>query len=313
MNWLTMKRMRVLVTGASGFIGSALMRALRAAGHEAVALVRRPPRPGAAEVQWDPAGAIEGSKFSDADAVVHLAGESVAAGRWNAERKARILNSRVQGTQTVAASMAGATPRPRVLVSASANGIYGNTGERIVTEAERPGSTFLAEVGRQWENATRAAADAGIRVVTPRIGMVLSGDGGALPRMLTPFRMGVGGRLGNGGHWMSWITLDDLIAFILYALGNESLSGPVNAVTPNPVTNTEFTRALGAVLHRPTVFPMPAFVVRTVFGEMGEELLLTSNRAVPQVALATGFQFRYPEIKGALEHVLNKQEVRIKK
>ncbi|MBZ5569536.1 MAG: TIGR01777 family oxidoreductase [Acidobacteriia bacterium] len=296
--------MKALVTGASGFIGSALMRALREAGHESVALARRAPRPGAAEIQWDPAGAIDGTKFSGADAVVHLAGESVA-GRWSEARKARILNSRVQGTQTVAASMARATPRPRVLVSASANGIYGDTADRIVTEAQPPGSTFLAEVGRQWENATRAASEAGIRVVMLRIGLVLSGEGGALPRMLPPFRMGVGGRLGDGRQWISWIALEDLLALILHALANESVRGPVNAVAPNPVTNAEFTRALGSVLHRPTLFPVPAFVVRTVFGEMGQELLLASNRALPQAALTSGFQFRYPEIKGALEHVLN--------
>lgn len=299
-----MLRMKALVTGASGFIGSALMRALREAGHESVALARRAPRPGAAEIQWDPAGAIDGTKFSGADAVVHLAGESVA-GRWSEARKARILNSRVQGTQTVAASMARATPRPRVLVSASANGIYGDTADRIVTEAQPPGSTFLAEVGRQWENATRAASEAGIRVVMLRIGLVLSGEGGALPRMLPPFRMGVGGRLGDGRQWISWIALEDLLALILHALANESVRGPVNAVAPNPVTNAEFTRALGSVLHRPTLFPVPAFVVRTVFGEMGQELLLASNRALPQAALTSGFQFRYPEIKGALEHVLN--------
>ena len=299
-----MLRMKALVTGASGFIGSALMRALREAGHESVALARRAPRPGAAEIQWDPAGAIDGTKFSGADAVVHLAGESVA-GRWSEARKARILNSRVQGTQTVAASMARATPRPRVLVSASANGIYGDTADRIVTEAQPPGSTFLAEVGRQWENATRAASEAWIRVVMLRIGLVLSGEGGALPRMLPPFRMGVGGRLGDGRQWISCIALEDLLALILHALANESVRGPVNAVAPNPVTNAEFTRALGSVLHRPTLFPVPAFVVRTVFGEMGQELLLASNRALPQAALTSGFQFRYPEIKGALEHVLN--------
>jgi hypothetical protein len=296
--------MKVLVTGASGFIGTALVSALRQSGHEAIALVRRPPRPGAAEIQWDPGGAIDGTKFSGADAVVHLAGESVASGRWNEQRKARILNSRVQGTQTIAASIARANPRPRVLVTASANGIYGDTGDKVVTEAEPAGTTFLAEVGRQWEQATRAASDAGIRTVMLRIGIVLSAQGGALARMLPPFRVGVGGRIGDGRQWMAWITVDDLIALFLHALKTESVRGAVNAVAPNPVTNADFTRALGAVLKRPTLFPVPAYVVRTVFGQMGEELLLSSNRAVPKAALASGFQFRYPEIRGALEHVL---------
>jgi hypothetical protein len=296
--------MKVLVTGASGFIGTALVSALRQSGHEAIALVRRTPRPGAAEIQWDPGGAIDGTKFSGADAVVHLAGESVASGRWNEQRKARILNSRVQGTQTIAASIARANPRPRVLVTASANGIYGDTGDKVVTEAEPAGTTFLAEVGRQWEQATRAASDAGIRTVMLRIGIVLSAQGGALARMLPPFRVGVGGRIGDGRQWMAWITVDDLIALFLHALKTESVRGAVNAVAPNPVTNADFTRALGAVLKRPTLFPVPAYVVRTVFGQMGEELLLSSNRAVPKAALASGFQFRYPEIRGALEHVL---------
>ena len=297
--------MRVLISGASGFIGTALTRALREAGHEPIALVRRTPRAGAAEIQWDPGGAIDGARFSGADAVIHLAGESVA-GRWSAPRKARIMNSRVQGTQTIAASMARANPKPRVLVSASANGIYGDTGDKVVTEAEPRGSTFLSEVATQWEQATRAASDAGIRTVMLRIGVVLSGQGGALPRMLPPFRMGAGGRLGDGRQWMAWIALDDLIALFLQVLTTDSLRGPVNAVSPNPVTNAEFTRALGAVMHRPTVFPVPAFVVRAAFGQMGEELLLASNRAVPQAAQQSGFQFRYPEIRGALEHVLKR-------
>ncbi|MGI9102906.1 MAG: TIGR01777 family oxidoreductase [Terriglobales bacterium] len=299
--------MRVLATGASGFIGSNLIRILREEGQETVALVRRAPQ-GPHEIRWDPNGAPDGALFSSADGVVHLAGENVGGGRWTAARKARILNSRVQGTQTVAASMARANPKPRVLVCASANGIYGDTGDRIVTEAEPPGSSFLSEVGRQWESATRMAADAGIRVVNLRIGMVLSATGGALPRMLTPFRMGVGGRLGSGKQWMSWIALDDLLALMLHVLTKESVRGPVNAVAPNPVSNTEFTRALGAALHRPTIFPMPEFAVRTVFGQMGEELLLASNRAVPAAAQASGFQFRYPEIRGALEHVLRSQK-----
>ncbi len=301
--------MRVLVTGASGFIGSALMPALRDAGHEAIAFVRSPTTD---NVEWHPdsfrpkESAIE--FFASMDAVVNLAGENIAGGRWTAERKQRIRISRGPRTEILAATIAALPPRPqpRVMVSASAVGIYGDTGDKVVTEAQPPGSGFLAEVGREWEDATRRAQDAGVRVVLLRMGMVLGSQGGALAKMLPPFRMGVGGRLGDGKQWMSWIALDDLVALILFALREDSLHGPVNAVAPNPITNADFTRALGEVLHRPSLFPVPAFVVRTVFGEMGRELLLASNRSVPQAALAAGFEFRYPEIRSALEHALNR-------
>ena len=294
--------MRVLVTGASGLVGSALLPVLRQAGHEAIALVRRPAR-SAAELQWDPVTPSP-ALFAGADAVVHLSGESIAAGRWTAAHKAAIFGSRVISTQTVAASMAAASPRPRVLVSASAVGFYGNRGEETLDESSSSGGGFLAEVARQWEAATEAAAQAGVRVVPLRIGMVLSGAGGALPRMLKPFRLGVGGRIGDGRQWMSWIALDDLVALILHVLATDSVRGPVNAVSPNPVSNAEFTRALGRVLHRPTVFPVPAFVVRAAFGEMGTELLLASNRALPRAALASGFRFRHEELREALEWAL---------
>lgn len=294
--------MKILVTGASGLVGSALLPALRQAGHDAVGLVRRPAR-GASESQWDPA-MPNAALFAGAEAVVNLAGESIAAGRWSAARKAAILNSRVVSTQTVAASMAAANPRPRVLVSASAVGFYGSRGDEVLDDNSPSGGGFLAEVGRQWEAATQAAASAGVRVVPLRIAMVLSGAGGALPRMLTPFRLGLGGRIGDGRQWMSWIALDDLVALILHVLTTDSLRGPVNAVSPNPVTNAEFTRALGQALHRPTLFPMPAFAVRAAFGEMGTELLLASQRVLPRAALASGFRFRHPELGAALVSVL---------
>ncbi len=294
--------MKVLISGASGLVGSALLSALHQGGHEPVALVRRPAQ-GKSELQWDPA-APNPASFADADAVVHLSGESIAAGRWNAARKAAILNSRVVSTQTIATSMAAASPRPRLLVSASAVGFYGSRADEILDETSSSGGGFLAEVARQWEAATEAAATAGVRVVRLRIGMVLSGAGGALPRMLTPFRLGLGGRIGNGQQWMSWIALDDLVALILHALATEPLRGPVNAVSPNPVSNAEFTRALGQALHRPTLFPMPAFAVRAAFGEMGTELLLGSQRVLPRAALASGFRFRYSELGEALKSVL---------
>jgi uncharacterized protein len=285
-------------------VGSALLPALRQAEHEAVALVRRPAQ-GASELQWNPA-TPNPALFAGADAVVNLSGESIAAGRWTAARKAAILNSRVLTTQTVAASIAAANPRPRVLVSASAVGFYGSRNDEVLDETSSSGGGFLAEVGRQWEAATQAAATAGVRVVNLRIGVVLSGAGGALPRMLTPFRFGLGGRIGDGRQWMSWIVRDDLVALLLHALATDSLRGPVNAVTPNPVTNADFTRALGQALHRPTLFPMPAFAVRAAFGEMGTELLLGSQRVLPRAALASGFRFWHPELGEALEWVLRK-------
>lgn len=294
--------MKVLVTGASGLIGSALVAALTTAGHQVGELVRRAPQ-GPSETQWDPM-AIDSAVFERADAVVHLAGESIAAGRWTADRKSRIVNSRVQGTQSVAVSLARASQRPRVLVAASATGYYGSRGNEVLTESSAPGAGFLAETCRQWEAATQPASAAGVRVVLLRTGLVLSARGGALGKMLTPFRLGVGGRVGTGRQWWSWVALDDEVALIRHALENEQLHGPVNAVAPNPVTNAEFTRVLARVLRRPAIFPVPAFAVRLMFGEMGEELLLGSQRVEPAAALGGGFQFAYPELRGALEHIL---------
>ena len=294
--------MRVLVTGASGLIGSALLQALRREGHSAVALVRRPAG-GANETHWNPA-AVEPAPFEGADAVVHLAGESIAAGRWTAERKKKILDSRVDGTRNLAQSIAAATRRPKVLVSASAIGFYGDRGDEVLDEAAPSGSNFLAEVARGWESASGAASQAGIRVVTPRIGVVLAKNGGALPKMAMPFRLGVGGRVGSGRQWISWITLDDLVRLLIYAIGNASLRGPVNAVAPQAVTNAEFSRTLARVLHRPALFPAPAFALRLVMGEMADELLLASQRVEPKAAMDNGFRFQYPQLETALRHVL---------
>lgn len=294
--------MRVLVSGSSGLVGSALVEALEGAGNSVVRLVRR--APGANEVRWDAAGELDPAGLEGIDAVVHLAGESIAQ-RWTPAAKDRILRSRAQGTRTLATALTQARRPPRVLVSASAIGIYGsNRGDEVLREDSAPGGDFLADVTRQWEAATEPASRAGIRVVLPRIGVVLSPRGGALAKMLPPFRMGLGGRLGSGQQWMSWIALDDLIGVIQHALATESLSGAVNAVAPQPVTNAEFTRVLGEVLHRPTVFPLPAFMVRLMFGEMGESLLLGSQRVDCGKLLASGYRFRYADLKVALAALL---------
>ena len=294
--------MRVLVTGASGLIGSAVVEALRRVGHEAVAMVRRPAR-GAAEVQWNPA-AVDAAPFEGADAIVHLAGENIAVGRWTAERKKKIVDSRVDGTRNLAQSIAAAARKPRVLVSASAVGFYGDRGDELLNESSASGAGFLAEVARGWESATDPAARAGIRVVLVRIGVVLAGTGGALPKMALPFRIGMGGRVGNGRQWMSWIALDDLVRLILFAIENESVRGPANAVAPQPATNAEFTRTLARVLHRPAIFPAPAFALRLMMGEMANELLLSSQRIEPKVALESGFRFEYPQLHSALSKAL---------
>jgi len=302
--------MRVLVSGASGLVGSALVPALETAGHSVVRLVRREPAANAAnEVHLDPmidpplATPAEAGKPKGFDAVVHLAGESIA-GRWTAAKKTRIRESRVQGTRMLASALSRSDPCPKVMVCASAIGIYGNRGDELLREESAPGADFLAEVGKEWEEATEPASRVGIRVVSLRIGVVLSPRGGALGRMLTPFRMGVGGRIGSGHQWMSWITLDDLVGVIQHALATESLHGPVNTVAPSPVTNAQFTRALGQVLHRPTVFPLPEFMVRLMFGEMGEALLLGSQRVECGKLLASDYNFRHPELKSALEALL---------
>ena len=300
--------MRVLVSGASGLVGSALVPALESSGHSVVRLVRRGPV-AANEIRWDPskdpplARSAKGGTPESFGAVVHLAGERIA-GRWTAAKKARIRDSRVLGTTALATALARTGQPPKVMVSASAIGIYGDRGDEVLREESAPASDFLAEVAKLWEAATEPAARAGIRVVALRFGVILSRRGGALARMLPPFRMGAGGRIGSGRQWMSWITLDDVVGVIQHALATDSLRGPVNTVAPNPVTNAQFTRALGEVLHRPTIFPLPAFMVRLMFGEMGEALLLGSQRVDCGKLLASGYRFRHPELKAGLEAVL---------
>ena len=296
--------MRILVTGASGLIGSALVSFLGAGGHRVLRLVRAQPRPGQGEVHWDPAaGKVDPMGLQGLDAAVHLAGESIAQ-RWTPERKAKILQSRARGTRLLSESFARLTQPPRVLLCASAIGYYGDRGQEILNEESPSGVGFLAEVCREWEAACEPAVRRGIRVVNLRIGMVLSSRGGALARMLFPFRLGLGARIGSGKQYMSWIAIDDLLGGILHALTHETLVGPVNAVAPNPVTNLEFTKTLGRVLGRPTVLRLPAFVARLALGEMADSLLLASARVEPARLMASGYSFSHPELEGALRHAL---------
>jgi len=296
--------MRILISGSSGLIGRALMRALPAAGHEAVPLVRRAPRAG--ELQWDPEAPLDPAKLAACDAVVHLAGKNVA-GLWTKKFRQEILDGRVHGTRTLATAAAQSyrqTGRPRVFVSASGINYYGDRGDELLTEDSAGGAGFLGEVVRQWEAAAQPAREAGVRVVSLRIGVVLAGSGGALRPLLLPFRLGLGGRIGSGKQYWSWIALDDVAGAIIFALQTESLAGPVNAVGPAPVRNAEFVRALARVLHRPAIFPLPEFVVRAMPGGMGRELLLTSARVLPARLNAAGYRFRYPDLEPALRAAL---------
>jgi len=298
--------MKILVTGSRGLIGSALVPCLTAAGHQVTRLVRGQLSPAeASEISWNPdRGQLDPAALAGFDAVVHLAGENIAAGRWTAERKARIRDSRLVGTRLLSQTLAQLSRRPKVLVSASAVGFYGDRGEQPVDEASPPGAGFLAQVCRDWEAATGPAAAAGVRVVSVRIGLVLAARGGALAKMLPVFRWGLGGRLGSGRQYMSWITLDDVVAAIAHALATEALRGPVNLVAPQPVTNRQFTKALGRVLGRPALLPVPAFVLRAIWGQMAKELFLSSARVTPRRLLDSGYRFRDPELSAALRRLL---------
>jgi uncharacterized protein (TIGR01777 family) len=298
--------MKILVTGSSGLVGSQLVPAVRAAGHDVARLVRERPAPGADSAFWNPTqGQVDPSALENCDAAVNLAGESIAEGRWTERRKRALRASRVDATRTLAESLAALPRKPQVLVNASAIGYYGSRGAEPLDEASPPGSgDFLSSVCRDWEAAAQAASRADVRVVFARFGVILSGHGGALKKMLLPFRLGLGGRVGSGRQYMSWIAIDDVVAAILHCLANPSLAGPVNFVAPRSVTNREFTRTLGRVLGRPTVFPMPEFAVRAAFGQMGQELLLASQRVQPSALVASGYTFKFPELEGALRHVL---------
>jgi uncharacterized protein len=270
-------------------------------------LVRRPMRDEEREIRWDPAaGTIEAAKLSDVDAIVHLAGENLAAHRWTEAAKARIRDSRIQSTRLLCETLECLASKPSVLVSASAVGYYGDRGADPVDESSPPGRGFLAELCQQWEAETHAARNADIRVVNLRLGVVLSPDGGALAKMLTPFKLGLGGILGSGRQYFSWIALEDAVRAIQFAFAAAAICGPVNAVAPQPVTNREFTKTLGQVLGRPTIFPMPAFAARLAFGEMADEMLLSGVRVEPTVLSTAGFEFRYPELEPALRSMLGR-------
>ncbi len=294
--------MRVLISGASGPIGAVLLRALKTRGYTLTRLVRG----GASDsdqISWNSARPLSPDSVSGFDAVIHLAGESIV-GRWTGAKKRRILDSRRQGTAHLAEAVAKAAQRPRVFISASAVGYYGDRGEEILREESASGSGFLAEVCRQWEASVQPVAAAGIRAVQMRLGVVMSAEGGALQKMLLPFRLGLGGRLGDGQQWWSWVSADDVAGAIQHVMDHEELQGPVNTVSPNPVTNVEFTKTLAAVLERPAIFPMPELAVRLVFGEMGKELFLASERVAPAKLTASGYQFKRPELRKALEAIL---------
>lgn len=296
--------MNILVTGASGLIGTALVSSLTSSGHEVTRLVRGQPTSGGKAAQWDPvAGSIDAGALEGVDAVVHLAGENIAE-RWTAAKKTRIRDSRVKGTQLLCETLTRLSSPPKVLVSASAIGYYGDRGEETLTDDSPPGRGFLPEVCRAWEAATEPARQQGLRVVQLRLGVVLSVAGGALAKMLPPFRLGLGGVLGSGRQYMSWIALDDVVGTLQHAVVTDALQGPTNAVAPRAVTNQEFTKTLGKVLGRPTAMPLPAFAARLMFGEMADELLLASARVQPTKLLASGYQFRYPELAEALRHLL---------
>jgi len=297
--------MKIALTGATGFLGTKLSRSLLEAGHSVRALVRRRDDriPAAVQIhEWDSAlGEPPPESLEDVDAVIHLAGEPVAR-RWNPEVKRLIRGSRVDGTRHLVNALSTQARRPRVLICASAIGIYGSRGDEVLTEASEPGDDFLARVVVDWEKSAELAEALGIRVVRLRLGVVL-GEGGALAKMLPPFRFGVGGRIGSGRQWMSWIHIDDVIGLIQFALEND-VAGPVNATAPEPVTNAGFTRELAAVLHRPAFFPVPKFALKLIFGEMAE-VIIASQRVLPAVALKAGFRFEFTELKPALEQILS--------
>lgn len=298
--------MKILLSGSSGLVGTELIKSLKDKGFNIVRLVRNKKDNDKDVIRWDPEKqVIDSGSLEGFDAVIHLAGENIAGGRWNAERKQKILNSRVKSTQFLSQTLSRLNRPPRVFISASAVGFYGDRNDTICNEESGNGKGFLVEVCKQWEEATQIASSAGIRTVNLRFGIILSPKGGALAKMLTPFKFGLGGVLGSGNQYMSWIAIDDVIGIILHVIYDLSLSGAINSVAPAPVTNREFTKILGEVLHRPTIIPVPVIALHFMLGqEMADELLLSSTRAVPSRLIKSGYSFIYPELKNALKELL---------
>jgi uncharacterized protein (TIGR01777 family) len=296
------KNMKIVLSGASGLVGSALVFHFVSDGHQVFRLVRSPEEDG---IVWNPKQPISDRKALEGfDAVIHLAGESIAEGRWNEQKKREIRESRVQGTRHLSEALASLNSPPKVFICASASGYYGDRGDEILLEESPPGTGFLADVCKEWEEATRIAADKGIRVVNTRFGIILSQKGGALPKMLTPFKFGAGGKVGSGRQYWSWIDLDDVVGVIDHCTNKDELQGPVNTCTPNPVTNAEFAQTLGRVLKRPAILPLPAFAAHAAFGEMADALLLCSFRMEPAKLIASGYTFAYPDLESSLRHLL---------
>lgn len=297
--------MKIAITGATGLVGSELVPFLQAGGHEVLKMVRNKSQSSPTQVYWNPdTGEIEANKLEGIDAMVHLAGDNVADGNWTPAKKQRIKESRTKGTKLIADTLANLQQPPKTFISASAIGYYGERGDKVMDETSSAGEGFLTDVCKEWEAACKPAKDKGIRTVNMRVGVVLSPKGSALGKMLPIFQLGGGGILGNGKQYMSWIAIDDLIGAIYHALNTPSLSGPVNGTAPNPATNSEFTKVLGKVLFRPTIAPVPGFGVKMLFGEMGETLLLGSTRVLPKALQDSGYQFLFPDLEGALRHVL---------
>ncbi len=300
--------MKILVSGSHGLVGKALIKSLTTDSHEVLKLVRSSRAFGAPEIEWHPnQGQIDAQHLEGFDVVVHLAGESIASGRWTDSKKRAIRESRVKGTTLLSEVLSHLSRPPSVFLCASAIGYYGNRGDKLLTEQSAPGEDFLSSVCVEWENATKPATEKGIRTIHTRFGVILDPAGGALAQMLTPFRMGIGGRVGSGKQWMSWIALEDVVNGLKFLIADKPVHGPVNFVAPNPVTNAEFTKTLGRVLSRPTLFPVPAFGARLAFGELADALLLSSQRVEPGVLEDNGFLFSWPTLEPALRHLLIRQ------